>query len=76
MPISNVTDQRLGFVKLIADKKGTLLGATIVAPHANEMIHELALALQHNMTARDVFMAPHSFTSWSEAIRIAASKLL
>ena len=76
VPISNVTDQRLGFVKLIADKKGTLLGATIVAPHANEMIHELALALQHNMTARDVFMAPHSFTSWSEAIRIAASKLL
>ncbi len=76
VPMSNITDQRLGFVKIIVDKKGLLLGATIVAPHANEMIHELALALQHNMTAHDIFTAPHSFTSWSEATRIAASKLI
>lgn len=75
-PISNITDQRSGFVKLISDKKGLLLGATIVAPTANEMIHELALAINHSMTVQDVFNTPHDFTSWSEAIRIAASKLL
>ncbi len=76
VPMSNITDHRLGFVKLIANRKGVLLGATIVAPSAHEMIHELALAVQHAMTAHDVFLAPHSFTAWSEAIRIAASKLL
>lgn len=76
VPISNITDHRLGFVKLIADKKGILLGATIVAPHADEMIHELAIAIRHSLTARDIFETPHSFTSWSEAIRVAASKLL
>lgn len=75
-PRSNITDQRTGFVKLIADKKGMLLGATIVAPHASEMIHELALAIRHNMTVDDVFSTPHEFSSWSEAIRVAASKLL
>ena len=75
-PRSNITDQRLGFVKLIADKKGVLLGATVVAPHASEMIHELALAVRHNMTAHDLFSTPHEFSSWSEAIRVAASKLL
>lgn len=72
---SNTSDFRDGFVKLISDKRGTLLGATIVAPHAAELIHELALALRHNMTASDVAITPHAFLSWSEAIRVAAAKL-
>lgn len=72
---SNTSDFRDGFVKLIADKKGILLGATIVAPHAAEMIHELALAIKHNLTADDIAQTPHAFLSWSEAIRVAASKL-
>ena len=76
VPRSNITDERLGMVKLISDKKGVLLGATVIAPHASEMIHELALAIRHGMTAEDVFSTPHEFTSWSETIRIAASKLL
>lgn len=75
-PRSNITDQRLGFVKLIADKKGQLLGGTVVAPHASEMIHELSLAIRHNMSIADLVAAPHEFSSWSEAIRVAASKLL
>lgn len=72
---SNISDQRSGFVKLIADKKGTMLGATIVAPAAHEMIHELALAIRHEASARDIASTPHSFMSWSEAIRVAATKL-
>lgn len=72
---SNTSDFRDGFVKLIADKKGTLLGATVVAPHAAEIIHELALAIRHNMTAAQVAETPHAFLSWSEAVRVAAAKL-
>lgn len=72
---SNTSDFRDGFVKLITDKKGVLLGATIVAPHAGELIHELALALKHGMTANDIAITPHAFLSWSEAIRVAAAKL-
>ncbi len=72
---SNTSDFRDGFVKMITDKKGVILGATIVAPQAAEMIHELALAIKHDMTADDVAETPHAFLSWSEAIRVAASKL-
>lgn len=72
---SNTTDFRDGFVKLITDKKGILLGATIVAPHAGEMIHELALAIKYNLTADNIAQTPHAFLSWGEAVRIAASKL-
>mgnify|MGYP001249994955 CR=1 FL=1 len=73
---SNTSDFAYGFVKLIADKKGTLLGGTIVAPHAEDMIQEISLALRHGFTAADLANAPHAFLSWSEAIRTAAAKLV
>lgn len=73
---SNTDDFRDGFVKLISDKKGVLLGATVVAPHAAEIIHELTLAIKYGMTAREVANTPHAFLSWSEAVRVAASKLV
>jgi len=72
---SNTSDFRDGFVKIITDKKGVILGATIVAPHAAEMIHELALAVKYQMVAHAVANLPHAFLSWSEAIRVAASKI-
>lgn len=72
---SNTSDFRDGFVKIISDKRGYILGATIVAPCAGETIHELALAIKHNMTASDIASTPHAFLSWSEAIRVAAAKL-
>lgn len=73
---SNTSDYTTGFVKLIADKKGVLLGATVVAPHAGEISHELALALYHGMTAADISEMPHAFLSWSEAVRSAAMRLV
>lgn len=72
---SNTADFREGFVKIIADKKGVIIGATIVAPHASEMIHELALAVKHGLTAQQVADTPHAFLSWAEAVRVAATKL-
>lgn len=72
---SNTSDFRDGFVKLITNKKGTILGGTIVAPHAAEMIHEIALAVRYEMTAQELATTPHAFLSWSEAVRVAASKL-
>jgi len=72
---SNTSDFRDGFVKIITDKRGVVLGATIVAPGAGEMIHEFALAIKHGLTADDIAQTPHAFLTWSESIRVAASKL-
>ena len=72
---SNTADFRDGFVKIITDKKGVILGATIFAPAAGELIHELALAIKCKLTANDIAQTPHAFLSWSEAIRVAAGKL-
>ena len=72
---SNTSDFRDGFVKLIADKKGVILGGTIVAPHAGDMIHEIGLTVKHGLTAAQLAETPHAFLTWAEAIRIAAQKL-
>lgn len=75
IPRSNISDSRDGFVKIITDKKGVILGATVVAPHAGEIIHELTLAIKYGLTAAQVAATPHAFLSWSEAVRVAAGKL-
>ena len=72
---SNTSDFRDGFVKLVCDKKGVIAGGTIVAPNASDSIHEIALAVRHGLTAKDLADTPHVFLSWSEAVRVAASKL-
>jgi pyruvate/2-oxoglutarate dehydrogenase complex dihydrolipoamide dehydrogenase (E3) component len=72
---SNTSDFRDGFVKIVTDKKGVVLGASVVAPHAGEIIHELVLAVKYGLTADDIAQTPHAFLSWSEAVRVAAGKL-
>lgn len=69
---SNVDD---GFVKVITETDGTLIGASIVSPRAGEMIHELTLAIQYGLTAQEVANTIHAFPTWSEAVRTACAKI-
>lgn len=73
---SNTADFRDGFVKIICDNKGLILGASVVAPAAAEIIHELALAIKFKATAEDLALLPHASLSWSDAVRVAASRIL
>jgi len=69
---SNVDD---GFVKVITEPDGTLIGASIVSPRAGEMLHELTLAIQYGLTAQEVANTIHAFPTWSEAVRVACNKI-
>lgn len=74
---ANTSDIHEGFVKVSARKKdGVIIGATIVAPRAGEMIHELTLAVNKGLTVADVANTIHAFPTWSEAVRIACHKLV
>jgi dihydrolipoamide dehydrogenase len=64
-----------GFVKLIASHYGVVIGASIVAPNASDMCGELAFAIQYNRKACEIAQTVHPFSSWSEAVRSAASKI-
>jgi pyruvate/2-oxoglutarate dehydrogenase complex dihydrolipoamide dehydrogenase (E3) component len=62
-----------GFVKL-HDKEGTdrILGATIVARHAGEMINEITLAMVANIGLATLARVIHAYPTQAEAIRAAA----
>lgn len=58
-----------GFVKIIRDKKyGEILGAHIVASHASELIHELAVARENEYTVEEVELAVHAHPTLAEAV--------
>jgi len=62
-----------GFVQLVAEKgTGKILGCQIVGPHAVEIIHEVALAMYHDLTVADIAHAVHAHPTVSEVIKHAA----
>lgn len=73
-----------GFVTLIAGRRrllgglggGRLLGATVVAPHAGEMIHEAALAARTGMFTGRLAQTVHAYPAWSVAMRMAAAQFV
>ena len=50
-----------GFIKMITDKKGKILGVSIAGANAGEMINMWALAISKGLTVRDVssYVAPY-----------------
>jgi pyruvate/2-oxoglutarate dehydrogenase complex dihydrolipoamide dehydrogenase (E3) component len=56
-----------GFIKLVHKKDGALLGATIVAGRAGEMIHEWVLALKNGMKVGDIAEMIHVYPTYSTA---------
>lgn len=76
IPASKIYDFDKGFVKLIADFDNHLIGATVVAPKAEEMIGELALAVRNHLLLSGIASMPHPANSFSEAIEITAKKLV
>jgi pyruvate/2-oxoglutarate dehydrogenase complex dihydrolipoamide dehydrogenase (E3) component len=70
---ANTENEFDGFVKVITDKKGVIIGGSIVAPRAGEMIHEIALAMKCRVTADELADMIHAYPTYSEGIKIACS---
>ena len=71
-----------GFITLIAGPRllsrnlagGRLLGATIVAERAGEMIHEVALAMRVGAFTGRLAQTVHAYPTWSTGVRSAAAQ--
>jgi len=62
-----------GVVKIVADERdGRLLGMHIMGPHADDLIHEGAVALKMKATARDLADMIHAHPTLPEAIMEAS----
>ncbi len=87
LPLSEVdravTDGRTdGFIAIVAGPRrllryaggGRILGATIVAPRAGEMIAEVVLAMRTRAFAGRLAQAPHAYPTWSGGVQKAAAQ--
>lgn len=66
-------DETDGIIQVVADKKtDTLIGGSIVGPHASDMIAELALGIEAELTLSEIAETIHPHPTLSEAIMEAA----
>jgi pyruvate/2-oxoglutarate dehydrogenase complex dihydrolipoamide dehydrogenase (E3) component len=56
-----------GFIKMAIDKKGRIVGATIVGPRAGETLSELTLAVRLGLRTRDLASTIHPYPTYSDA---------
>jgi dihydrolipoamide dehydrogenase len=62
--------EAVGFVKLVADAKyGEILGLHMVGPEVTELLPELVLAQQWDLTAEEVARVVHAHPTLSEALK-------
>ena len=62
----------LGLVQLIAKKNGCLIGATIFAPHAGELIQTCTFAITQKLKLSTLARLNFPYPSYGEAIKYAA----
>jgi pyruvate/2-oxoglutarate dehydrogenase complex dihydrolipoamide dehydrogenase (E3) component len=63
-----------GFAKLVADRRGRLLGATVLAPAAGESIAELARLVRDRATLADLARVVHAYPTFGEGSVRAAEE--
>lgn len=66
-------DEREGFVEVLTvPGKDRILGVTIVASHAGEMLAEFTLAMKHGLGLKKILGTIHPYPTWSEAAKYVA----
>lgn len=70
-----VESRETGFAKVLVEK-GTdrILGATIVAEHAGEILHELVLAMKAGVGLKQIAATIHAYPTFAEAARKLADR--
>jgi pyruvate/2-oxoglutarate dehydrogenase complex dihydrolipoamide dehydrogenase (E3) component len=62
-----------GFIKVVARANGRILGASIVATRAGEMISEFVLAMDHGFGLSELSTSVHAYPTWTSAVQQVAS---
>ncbi|WP_026535819.1 dihydrolipoyl dehydrogenase family protein [Arthrobacter sp. H14] len=68
-----VTEQQTsGMTRIVIDKRGRIMGGTIVGPRAGESLAELTLAVQQGLSTRDLAGVTHPYPTYNDALWNAA----
>ncbi len=64
---AEIIGETAGFVRIISEKEsGRILGASVIGPHAVELIHEMQIAIYAGVTVREFAAIPHYHPTLSE----------
>jgi pyruvate/2-oxoglutarate dehydrogenase complex dihydrolipoamide dehydrogenase (E3) component/uncharacterized membrane protein YdjX (TVP38/TMEM64 family) len=64
-----------GFVKVLTPPgRDRILGVTIVGSHASDLLAEFVLAMKHGLGLNKILGTIHTYPTWSEANKYAASE--
>ena len=69
-------DRREGCLLLYVSKKGKILGGTMVGKDAGELASELILAMQNELTLRNIFERVYPYPTAARVNRLAAAQFL
>lgn len=72
---SLIMGARHGFVKLLADPAGRILGGACVGPMGGELIHEIGVAMSAGLTAAQLAAVPHYHPTLAEIWTYPAEEL-
>jgi pyruvate/2-oxoglutarate dehydrogenase complex dihydrolipoamide dehydrogenase (E3) component len=73
---AQIAGELFGFVKLIAEKKrGEIIGAEIIGPHAADLIHEQIAVMRYHGTAAELAALPHYHPTLAEIITYPAEEI-
>ena len=62
-----------GFVKVVTRRgKDRILGATVAAPRAGEILHEILVAARHGVGLSSLSSTIHGYPTWAQAVQRAA----
>ena len=63
-----------GFMLAVVNKKGKILGATIIGARAGEIIHEFSIAMKNNISITALSKTIHVYPTMSAAVRSLAAQ--
>ena len=65
---AQIIGKNRGFVKIVAQEDGPIIGASVVGPHAGELIHELMYAVGWEALPEEAAAFVHAHPTLSEAV--------
>ncbi|TDW28728.1 dihydrolipoyl dehydrogenase family protein [Cryobacterium psychrophilum] len=64
-----VTEARQdGYTQLIVDKRGRVLGGTVVGPRAGETLGEISLAVKNRLSTSDIAGTTHAYPTYNDGL--------
>jgi pyruvate/2-oxoglutarate dehydrogenase complex dihydrolipoamide dehydrogenase (E3) component len=57
-----------GYTQLIVDKRGRILGGTVVGPRAGETLGEISLAVKNRLTTSDIASTTHAYPTYNDGL--------